>query len=60
MITAAELANRTETKTLIARQIAIAEGKVWDRLPQKARAGYLTTATNILATVERKMKEWKW
>lgn len=57
---AAGLATRTETKTLIARQIAIAEGKVWDRLPPKARTGYLTLAGNILATVERKMKEWKW
>lgn len=54
------LANRTETKTLIARQIAIAEGKVWDRLPRSAQIGYLTLANNILATVERKMKEWKW
>lgn len=57
---AAGLAARTETKTLIARQIAIAEGKIWDRLPQKARAGYLTLANNILATVERKMGSWKW
>lgn len=51
---------RDDAKTLIARQIAIAEGKVWDRLPRSAQIEYLTLAGNILATVERKMKEWKW
>lgn len=44
---------RHDTRTLIARQIAVHEGRVWDRLDHKARAALLTLADSILATVER-------
>lgn len=46
--------NRTETLTLIARQIAVSEGRIWDKLDHKARAALLTLAGSIMATVERR------
>jgi hypothetical protein len=52
---------RTETKTLIARQIAIFNGGNWDAMVRASAKGgkqmtlHLTLAENILATVERKM-----
>ena len=52
--------NRDETKTLIARQIAVNQGLVWDRIDHKRRAGIMTLAEGILATVERKMRDWTW
>jgi hypothetical protein len=54
------MTQRDEAKTLIARQIAVSEGRVWDRLDHKARAILLTLAESILATVERKMMQPKW
>ena len=44
---------REECRLTIARQIAIGEGRVWERLPAKMVAHYMTLAGNILATVER-------
>lgn len=46
--------NRDEAKTLIARQIAVSEGLVWERIDHKRRAALMTLADCILATVERK------
>lgn len=54
------MTSRAEAKTLIARQIATNEGRVWDRLDAKAHATLNTLAENLIATVERKMREWKW
>jgi hypothetical protein len=55
---------REETKLLIARQIAIHEGYTWQLHPSagqlKKQCRYLTLAENILATVERKMADWRW
>ena len=52
--------NRDETLTLIARQIAISEGRVWNSITHNTRAELLTLAGNILATVERRMRAWDW
>ncbi len=52
--------SRDEAKRLTARQIAIADHKVWDRLPNKSQAMYLTLAENIIVTIERKMKDYRW
>jgi hypothetical protein len=49
--------NQDETKTLIARQIAVHEGRVWDRLDHKARAVLLTLAGCIIATTERRSQK---
>jgi len=51
---------RDECRLTIARQIAIAEGRVWDRLPPKITAHYITLAGNILATVERMALRVNW
>lgn len=42
-----------DTATLIARQIAVFNGLVWDRLTDKTRITYLTLARSIMATMER-------
>lgn len=47
---------RTETKLLIARQIATLEGYVWDKLNPGRKVILETVAENILATVERKLR----
>jgi len=47
---------RKETLTLLARQLAIWQGQVWERLAEKQRAGLLTLAGNLLATVERRAR----
>ena len=47
---------RKETLTLLARQLAIWQGQVWERLAEKQRAGLLTLAGNLLATVERQAR----
>lgn len=52
--------NRTEAKTLIARQIAVSEGLVWDRIDHKRRAVLMTLADSILATIERKAARVTW
>lgn len=44
----------------ITRQIAIFNGHVWDRLPEKIQINYRTLAQNILATVERGQLEYRW
>jgi hypothetical protein len=54
------MTTRDECKTLIARQIAIHEGRNWTRLPEKNRIDYLTLAGNILATVERNISAYTW
>lgn len=46
--------NRGDTKILIARQIAMQHGRVWQSLSQKTQTEILVLAENILATVERK------
>jgi hypothetical protein len=53
---------RTETKTLIARQTAIHQGLVWERVLRQPKllASYLTLAENILATIERKAQTLTW
>lgn len=38
---------------LIARQIAIFNQHIWEKLPEKRQVEYLTLARNIIATVER-------
>lgn len=47
---------RSETKILIARQIAINNGRNLDNIAPALRFNYLTLAENILATVERKLR----
>jgi hypothetical protein len=47
---------RSETKTLIARQISLIEGRSWHQLSTAKRLEYLTHAENLLATVERKLR----
>lgn len=46
--------------TMIARQIAVRNGLVWTKLPQKLQIEYTTLAENILATVERMMVSYYW
>lgn len=57
-------ARRADTKRMIARQIAIADGYVWQSHPNaqqmRKHQTYLTLAENILATVERCMTKWSW
>lgn len=38
---------------LIARQIAIFNHHIWEKIPEKRRTEYLTLAKNIIATAER-------
>lgn len=38
---------------LIARQIAIFNQHIWEKLPEKRRIEYLTLTRSIIATVER-------
>lgn len=45
---------RIEARNLVARQIAVSEGLIWDRIDHKRRAAILTLADSILATIERK------
>jgi TRAP-type C4-dicarboxylate transport system substrate-binding protein len=42
-----------KTKLLVARQIAVFNGQVWNRLDVKAQTRLLTLAASIIATVER-------
>lgn len=38
---------------LVARQIAMFNQHIWEKIPEKRRIEYLTLACNIIATVER-------
>jgi hypothetical protein len=38
---------------LIARQIAIYNGQIWEKVDAKTRAGLMTLAQSIIATIER-------
>lgn len=49
------LKKRDKCRELIARQCAINEGLVWDRLDYKVQARYTTLAHSIMATYERVM-----
>lgn len=51
---------REASLTLIARQIAVFNGHVWDRLPPNIQIRYKTLAGNILATVERGQVSYRW
>ncbi|MDE2020103.1 MAG: hypothetical protein KGJ13_07195 [Patescibacteria group bacterium] len=54
------MTNRAEAIQLMARQIAIFNGHVWAKLPQVQIDRYMTLATNLLATVERKQSAYNW
>lgn len=55
---------RKETIVLVARQIAIFEGYTWQVAPNaqqsKKQSGYITLATNIAATIERGLIDYRW
>lgn len=54
------MTNRETAILLMAKQCAIFNGLVWDRIDDKAKARYETLATNLLATVERKQASYNW
>lgn len=51
---------REVTITLIARQIAVSQGMIWDKLPPKRQIEVKTLAQNIVATVERSQVKYQW
>ncbi len=51
---------RDKTKLLLARQLAIQQEQIWEKLAPRARERLLTFAGTLLATVERKASvNWK-
>jgi hypothetical protein len=54
------MTNRTDCKTLLAKQVAIFSGHIWAKLPDKIKDRYLTLAEIMLATVERKQTSYNW
>jgi hypothetical protein len=54
------MSNRNEAVLLIARQICIMNGQIWNHIPQKTQDRYITHAGNMIATVERKQVNFRW
>lgn len=52
--------NREDAVRLVARQICIMNGQIWNNIPPKAQDRYITHAGNMIATVERKQVNFRW
>lgn len=52
--------NRDDAIRLVARQICIMNGQIWNNIPLKQQDRYITHAGNMVATVERKQFSFRW
>jgi hypothetical protein len=49
-----EAEHDAQTTMLVARQVAVFNGQIWDRLSDKTKYQLLTLAASIRATIERR------
>ena len=45
--------NRAKAKLLMARQVAMGAGQIFDKLPLSMQRNFMTLSGNMLATIER-------